>query len=288
MNGPKLVAEILVVVIIVGCCYSVFSEAIPTEYPPVDIKADESTKNELSYSGMEVTIKTQSYIIDSKMPSDITDVYIELALDAPSQKYHLGTIDIGTISANATTHTERQTITVPAYVILASLASNSDGGTIKTPILAKLHFSYLEYRGEKLIDLGLNLRVDMGFDGGVKVEHDGNTAKMTIDVPDSGFTKDIVGIADRVCDSEGNCTLGIEGCPDVGFKLNVSPDGKTVSFAVSGVDGTAYDVMNSFFKDKDEVTINYKGSSEESYTVTKEQAESFSKVIESFYGGISA
>ncbi len=289
MNGPKIVSELLVLAIVVGCCYGVFTTAIPTEYPPVDVKADESTNNTVAYEGMDLTISTQKFIIDSKMPSDITDVYIELSLDAGGQKYHLGTIDIGTIPAKTVITTESATLKVPAYVVLASLAANSSGEEIKTPVLAKLHFSYLKFQEENIIDLGLNLRVDMGFEGGVSVEQTGNTATMKLDVPAGSFTEDIVKVAKDVCDTDGKCSIGIEGLSDVGFELYISGDGRNVTFTASGTDGTAYEEMSSFFKehfeDNDTLTLNYSGGSSGTCTVTKEQAESFAKMVEAFYGG---
>lgn len=290
MNGPKLVTEIIAVAIIVGCCYGLFTTAIPTEYPPVDIKADESTENTISYSGMDVTISTQKFIIDSKMPSDIEDVYIELSLDSGGQKYSLGKIDVGTVTAKSVTTTESANITIPAYVVLASLAANSSDGVIKTPILAKLHFSYLEFQDEKLIDLGLNLRVDMGFKGNVEMTKTDNSATMTIDIPEgSSFTKDISNIAKSVCDSSGNCTIKIAGCEDVSFSLNISDDGKTVKFTADGVTDTAYGAMETYFKeyfeDNEEITLTYQGASSGSCTITKAQAESFEEMIKAFYGG---
>lgn len=289
MNGPKIVSELLVLAIVVGCCYGVFTTALPTEYPPVDVKADESTANTITYSGMDVTISTQKFIIDSKMPSDITDVYIELSLSAGGHRYHLGTIDIGTIPAKTVMTTESATLSVPAYIVLASLAANSSNEEIKTPVLAKLHFSYLEFQKENIIDLGLNLRIDMGFKGGVSVAHTDNSATMTLNVPDDSFTQDIVKIAKDVCNAEGKCTIGIEGLSDVGFELYIPADGKTATFTASGTTGTAYEEMSSFFKnhfeDNDTLTLNYNGKTSGTCTVTKEQAETFAKMVEAFYGG---
>lgn len=289
MNGPKIISELLVLAIVVGCCYGVFTTAVPTEYPPVEIKADESTDNTVTYSGMDVTISTQKFIIDSNMPSDITDVYIEISLSAGGHRYHIGTIDIGTVPAKTVMTTESATLKVPAYMILASLASNSSNEDIKTPILAKLHFSYLKFQNENIIDLGLNLRVDMGFKGKVSVEHEDNSATMKVNVEENSFTQDIVSIAKNVCDSDGKCKIGIDGLNDVGFELHISEDGKTVTFKADGTNGTAYEEMSSFFKkhfeNNDDLTIRYSGGTSGTCTVTKEQAESFAKMIEAFYGG---
>ena len=289
MNGPKLIAEIIAAAVIIACGYGIFSEAVPSEYPPIEISTDGETSTEISGDGMNVSIKAQSFLIDSHMPSDIEDVSIELSLAADGGNYYLGTIDVGTVKADSITRTEQAEMSVPAYVILASLGSNSDSGEIKTPVLAKLSFSYLNFMNEKFIDLGLNLRVDMGFGGWVSMESSGDSATMTVTVPSGSFTKSVSDIAKSVCDSSGNCAISIDGC-DAAFLLNVSDDGKTVTFSASGNGETAYDSVRSLLdslSSEDTVTISYSGSGTGSYTMTQAQAEAFADMIEAFYGAAS-
>ncbi len=289
MNGPKLVAEIIAAAVIIACVYGIFSEAVPSEYPPIEIGTDGETSTEVSSDGMNIGIKTQSFLIDSHMPSDIEDVSIDLSLTADGGSYYLGTIDVGTLKADSVTRTDRAEFSVPAYVVLASLGSNSDGGEIKTPVLAKLSFSYLNFMNEKFIDLGLNLRVDMGFGGGVSMESSGDSATMTVTVPSGSFTETVSDVAKNVCDSSGNCAISIDGC-DAAFLLNISDDGKTVTFSASGNGETAYDSIRGLIdslSSEDAVTISYSGSGAGSYTMTQAQAEAFADMIEAFYGAAS-
>ncbi|MCH3977979.1 MAG: hypothetical protein LKJ94_07480 [Candidatus Methanomethylophilus sp.] len=289
MNGPKLIAEIIAAAVIIACGYGIFSEAVPSEYPPIEISTDGETTTEISGDGMNVGIKTQSFLIDSHMPSDIEDVSIELSLATGGGSYYLGTIDVGTVKADAVTRTSQAEISVPAYVILASLGSNSDSGEIKTPVLAKLSFSYLTFMNEKFIDLGLNLRVDMGFGGEVSMESSGDSATMTVTVPDGSLTESVSKIAESVCDSSGNCAIAIDGC-DAAFNLNISGDGKTVTFTASGSGETAYSSIRSLadsLSSDGTVRISYSGSESGSYEMTQEQAEAFADMIEAFYGAAS-
>ncbi len=289
MNWPKAIATIIAVAVIACAGIGILVQAVPDEYPPVEFEADDSTESSATVTGADVNIQTQSYNVTSHLPSDITDVYVEVYLQVDGDdKYSLGTYDIGTIASDATTSTGQISASVPLYVLMSSAAENSDDTTVSIPLLAKLHFSYLEFQGEDIVDMGLNLKINLETDGSVTVtvSDSGNDATMSIDASSaSGMLGDILDEAAGtyyITATDGTSTLDV-------MTLVINNDGTvTLTFDGTGmsVDGALDGLAES---SSSGVTFTCSGDSSGSTELTQEQAELVAEMIDNIYemGGSS-
>lgn len=296
MNGPKLVAEIIAAVIVLGCCYGLVTEAVPDQYPPVEVATEGNFT--MGQDGADLTLGIPDIKVDSHMPSDLTNVSLELYLDSGSGDYHLATVDVGVIAAEAETtitrdnlvdsdsdHVSDGLIHIPSYVVLASLAANSDGGTVTTPAIAKLHFEYLEFQGDSLLDMGLNLRFDIGASGTLTVTAEGDDAVMKAELENGSFLYALQEVRAAVCDPSGNCTVRVGDCA-AGLSFNIGQGGE-VTFTASGQDGrTAYQLLDDYasrMADGDTADVTVTGSPDTT-RMTKTQMSAFADMVEQIYG----
>jgi hypothetical protein len=289
MNWPKAIATIIAVAVIACAGIGILVQAVPDEYPPVEFEADDSTESSATVTGADVNIQTQSYNVTSHLPSDITDVYVEVYLQVDGDdKYSLGTYDIGTIASDATTSTGQIEASVPLYVLMSSAAENSDGTTVSIPLLAKLHFSYLEFQGEDIVDMGLNLKINLETDGSVTVttSDSGNDAVMTVDASSaSGMLGDILDQAAGtyyITATDGTSTLDV-------MTLVINNDG-TVTLTFDGTGMSVDEALDDLAEGSSGgLTFACSGQSSGSTELTQEQAELVAEMIDNIYemGGSS-
>lgn len=281
MNAPKILAIIVVIAICAYMLYDTFNSAIPkTIDTPFDIEMDDSGTNLEVDENMNLVLGLPTMYITSHLPQDIKDVTIDVFLGKGDKKMAVGTFDFGVIPANDTATKSFEKEKIPALMFMAYASSlQSDEGKINVPIVMNIQFKYLDWNGTSLLDLGLGISMEGTVsDGNVTIEQSGNTSTVTVDVDDSSSL--IASIVDTFVDEFGDHVTAT--CGDVTLSVEV-PSSGTLKVTAAGTTDTAYKMLKDMITD-DGLTFTYTDS-EGSHDIhlTKEQAETLVKSLETFF-----
>lgn len=294
MNVGRLAAKLVVLAVIIYCCYSAIVEAIPTNGEdltnlmknPVSVDQPQVSA---AVDGIElkVTVETE---VTSHFPQDVDDVYLKILLGEQNTKILLGQVNLGVLQPNVTKHVS-ETLSIPLYLVASYAICTSDGDGLKLPLCAECGFKYFKWNGDHLIDLGITLKYTTEISGAtvsaptVYGDHNEN-AKMTVDITSADVLKDAIDAlsASDLMDG-GKVTLTCGGAEFV-----ITPDGDNITFDVHGADGkNAVEVIKKAVAENDgKLQFACAAYSGDIPPVTGDNVDAFLSILEVLYAGGSA
>lgn len=254
-NVPKIVATVIAIAIIATVLSVSFVPALPKEIPPIEVS--DPYGDGISYSDGKFIVD-QYYNVTSHMGKNIDDVYMDIYVKSPSGDYFVG--DPGkervTLKPGEPTRIHLYA-NMPIYLVMAGMADEigkEDGA--KTPIVAKLHFSYIEWLGDHISDVEIGVRLsDNG--GRVTAEASGNDATMTCAMSDN----EIMRTVSSKFSSYYPAGLTIVE-PKSGAKITIDASGSTFTVKSTGTNGSAGADFGCAPAENGKVVLNFNGEQE--------------------------
>lgn len=289
MNVGKLIAEIAVLAIVVYCCYGAIVQAIPTD---VDSFEDAFQVEEMnvgtSMNGLELTV-TLDGSVRSKLPQDVDDVTVGIAIGEKDVRTDLTSVSVGTMKSNATTIISAVS-DIPVYAILAYSIETDDNGDLTVPLVLSFAFKYMKWEGSYLIDMGLGVRQDLEMAAGTAptvTSGDGpNSAKLQMTL-DGSDTDGMINSVARSLAGSGTSTYNMTcGDAEMDFGVTKISDSYTLTMNFSGDETqNASQIMQTYLNTNGKLDLKY---GEDTYSLEKNDAETFIKLVDEIYKEVPA
>lgn len=288
MNAGKLVAEIAVIAILAYCCYSAVLDAVPLDQEDMQnpISMSDPVIDITPTSGLEMQFRFK-VDITSNLPQDVEDVKFAMYLGSGENKIKLTEAQVGAVVSKSTTTLDSGAVNIPTYAIMAyGICSVNEDGTVSVPLCTQIAFKYFKWQESHLVDLSLTIKTAYPMDCPVipVFETSGTTSSVTLDIKDDdGIYKQVADyMKSKGCD---DVTLTVGGA-DVNIQINTVGGNTSVAFKADGADGkNAYTIMQEYLDAHESLDLTYGG---DTYSLDKENAQTFISLIEMMYGKGSA